>query len=47
MMKKKYEQPTIEIINFSDEDIIQTSGQLVSFDNFNTFGSSPDDNWFS
>ena len=46
-MKKKYEQPKIELIVFSNEDIIQTSGQLITFDKFNTFQNNPDDNWFN
>lgn len=45
-MKKEYEQIKIEIIVLPEDDIIQTSGQILSFDKFNVL-EDPSDNWFS
>lgn len=47
MEKRKYEQPTIEIVELDVEDIITTSGKTTK--TFNPEGWSMndvDDNWF-
>ena len=46
-MKKEYEIITIEIIELPEDDVIQTSSQILSFDKFSLFENDPNDNWFS
>ncbi len=47
-MKKVYEQPTIEVTVFKDEDIITTSSTTTTtYDPDGILNKNPFDKWFS